>query len=302
MKNATLVIMAAGLGSRFRGGKKQLEPIGLHGETLMEYSICDAAEAGFNKVVFVIRDDFEEEFKEKVGNKVKNFISCEYVYQNLEDVPVKVNTINRKKPWGTGQAVLAVKNVVHEPFCVINADDYYGKDSFKKMYNFLTTQAGDDVYGMVGYQLKNTLSANGGVSRGICMVNPNQELIEIKESYNIAKVGDIILSTSGELDPNFIVSTNMWGFYPSVFSKLEEQFKRFLNNMDIDDTRSEFLLPDFVDELIKNKQVRVKVLSTTDKWLGITYRDDTEDIQREFRKMYMNGIYKDNLFEEKTLN
>ncbi len=296
MKKATLVIMAAGLGSRFKGGLKQLEPVGMNGEILMEYSIYDALEAGFNKVVFVIRKSFAEEFIETIGRKIEKKVECAYVYQELDNLPIDINFKNRTKPWGTGQAILTTKDVIDEPFCVINADDYYGKDSFVKMYNFLTTDLKSNKYCMVGYLLKNTLSDNGGVSRGICVINPDNKLIEVKETYNIAKVGDIILSSNGVLKDNSIASMNMWGFHPSIFDYLKDEFIDFLKNLDENDIKSEFLIPVVVDKLLKSKKIEVEVLNTDAKWLGITYKEDKEIIQNKFKDLYMQGVYKDKLF------
>ena len=292
----TLVIMAAGLGSRFKGGIKQLEGIGMYGETLMEFSIYDAIKAGFNKVVFVIREDFAADFKETIGKKIEKHVECEYVYQDLDNLPFPFAYQERLKPWGTGHAILITENVINEPFCVINADDYYGFTSFKKMYDYLINDINKDNYCMVGYLLENTLSTNGGVSRGICVVDLNDKLIEVNETHNIARVGNIILAGDTKLKEDMIVSMNMWGFHPSIFKYLKEEFEIFLNSLESDDMQSEFLLPNVVDKLVKNKKVSVQVLKTDDKWLGLTYKDDKNLVHEKIKELYKKGIYKNKLF------
>ncbi len=293
MKKVTLVIMAAGLGSRF-GGIKQLASVGKNNETLMEFSIYDAIKAGFNKVVFVIRKDFSKEFEETILKKVEKYVECICVYQSIDNLPISYDFKNRKKPWGTGQAILVTRDVIDEPFCVINSDDYYGPTSFKKMYDFLTNDVDKDNYCMVGYLLENALSLNGGVSRGICQIDKNNHLVSIDEASNIIKNNNVISSNRGIIKNDVIASMNMWGFHPSIFDFLKEEFVLFLNNLINDD--SEFLIPTVIDTLIKDEKVDVHVLKTDDKWLGITYKEDKKLVHDEINSLYDKGIYKDSLF------
>ena len=302
----SLVIMAAGLGSRFGQGIKQLEPVGLNNEIVMDYSIHDAIKAGFNKIIFIIRKDLEEEFSKVIGNRIKNICSrlgvevC-YAFQSLEDLPKGIVLLEgRKKPWGTGQAVLACKNLINEPFAVINADDYYGKEAFKNIYSFLSNCDKTKPYEfcMSGFVLKNTLSDNGGVTRGICKFNKDNYLEEIVETKNITKKDNKAFVNDKEIDYNSNVSMNMWGFTHEFIELLEEGFEKFFENMKGEELTKEYLLPIYIGELLKEKKISVKVLETNDKWFGITYKEDKDLVVNSFKKLIERGVYFDNLFED----
>ena len=296
MQNKTLVIMAAGLGSRYKGGIKQLAKIGPNDEILMDYSINDAKEAGFNKVVFIIRKDIEKEFKEVIGNRISKAIDVDYVYQELDDLPQPYSKGNREKPWGTVQAILCCKDVVNEPFCVINADDFYGKEAFRKIADFLDNNHNDNEFSMAGYILKNTMSENGGVNRGVCHIDDNSYLVDVKEMKDLKKVKNIAVgnynNSEVEVDLNSYVSMNLWGLKPSVFKMLEDYFISFLKNLDKDDIKSECLIPVAIDKLIKDGEIKVKLLETNDKWFGMTYQEDKEVAQKAIRKLIDKGYYK----------
>ena len=298
MKKTALVIMAAGLGSRFGKGIKQLAKVGPQGEIIMEYSIHDALEAGFNKVVFIIRKDIEKEFKEIVGDKIEKIAEVAYVYQDLKDLPEGFTCPeDRTKPWGTGQAVLAAKKAVEEPFLVINADDYYGKDAFREAYSYLTSMedTGKMQICMVSFVLKNTLSENGGVTRGICMVDPDGMLAGITETHNIEKEGDkAVIRTDGEakeLDPDSPVSMNMWGLTPEFINILESGFDGFLNSISAEDLKAEYLLPTIIGDLLKEGRLDVRVLKSHDQWFGVTYKEDKEAVMSAVRKLIADGVY-----------
>jgi NDP-sugar pyrophosphorylase family protein len=288
--NTTLVIMAAGIGSRFGGGIKQLEPVGPSGEIIMDYSIHDALEAGFNKVVFIIRRDLEKDFKDIIGNRIEKICDVDYAFQELDDLPEGfTKPEGRVKPWGTGQAVLSCKGIVHEPFAVINADDYYGKEAFVKVHDYLVISADSSSdlanFCMAGFILKNTLSENGGVTRGICQIDENFDLINVVETHNIVKtfddgeVGAAILGVSQEvllqsIDPESYASMNMWGLMPDFLDVLEIGFRKFLSSFGPGDIKSEFILPTIIDCLIKEGRAKVKLLETQDEWFGVTYKED----------------------------
>lgn len=305
MSRATLVIMAAGIGSRFGGGIKQLASVGPNGEIIMDYSIYDAIEAGFDKVVFVIRKDLEKDFKEVIGNRIEKQVEVAYAYQEIDDIPEKYQKkfAGRTKPWGTGQAILCCKNVVDSPFLVINADDYYGKSAFKEAYSYLTSMhdTGKIQVCMVSFVLKNTLSDNGGVTRGLCQVDDNGMLTGIKETHNIEKDGGkaVIRTDSGEtveLDADSPVSMNMWGLTPEFIGLLEDGFVEFFQNIEGNAEKAEYLLPIYIDELLKKGQVRVKVLGTSDKWFGVTYKEDKPIVVDSFRSLIESGVYQEDLF------
>ena len=300
----TLVIMAAGIGSRFGTGIKQLAKMGLNGEIIMDYSIHDAKEAGFDKVVIIIRKDIEEEFKEVIGNRIGEQIEVEYVFQALDDLPEGFTvTEGRTKPWGTGQAVLCCKDIVKEPFAIINADDYYGKEAFRLLHDFLVAPRSEDSrlrLGMAGFILKNTLSENGVVTRGVCVTNEDGMLKEVYETKGIG-FKDGKLCCDREDVQQFIhedipVSMNMWAADPDFFPVLEEGFKVFLSNLDKEDTKKEYLLPIIVDGLLKENKATVKVMNTPDRWIGITYKEDIELAQQGFKDMIANGVYKEKLW------
>lgn len=299
MSRAALVIMAAGIGSRFGGGIKQLAPVGPNGEIIMDYSIYDAIEAGFDKVVFVIRKDLEKDFKEVIGNRIEKQVEVAYAYQEVSDIPEKYREkfTERSKPWGTGQAILCCKDVVDSPFLVINADDYYGKDAFKEAYSYLTSveDTGKMQICMVSFVLKNTLSENGGVTRGICMVDPDGMLAGITETHNIEKEGDkAVIRTDGEakeLDPDSPVSMNMWGLTPEFINILESGFDGFLNSISAEDLKAEYLLPTIIGDLLKEGRLDVRVLKSHDQWFGVTYKEDKEAVMSAVRKLIADGVY-----------
>ena len=307
MKTA-LVIMAAGIGSRFGGGIKQLAAVGPNGEIIMDYSIHDAIEAGFDKIVFIIRHDIEDAFKEAIGDRIEKIcaelgVEIDYAFQALENVPEGFAVPEgRSKPWGTGQAVLACKGIIKEPFAVINADDYYGVSAFSTIYEKLQTLAPEGEATMVGYQLQNTVSKNGTVSRGVChAVNGNLdkvvETLKIKLCEN-GEIRDIGAGEPGELlDPLAPVSMNFWGFTPWIFGKLEEYFATFLKGLALDAIKAECLLPVFVDELMHEGELTVPMLTTDAVWFGVTYKEDKPFVQAELRKLHESGVYPASLHE-----
>lgn len=304
MGKATLVVMAAGIGSRFGGGIKQLEPVGPNGEIIMDYSVYDAIEAGFDKVVFVIRRDLEKEFKEIIGNRIEKMVKVEYVFQELDAIPEKYieKFKGRTKPWGTGQAILACKGVVNEPFLVINADDYYGKDAYRKAIEYLTTRKeNEEIFsiGMVGFKLKNTLSDNGGVTRGVCQTDAQDMLRDIVETYNIIKTASGAISDDGEaqkeLDVESTVSMNMWVLTPRFIEELEKGFFEFLEKIPAYEIKKEYLLPSIIGHLLKEEHAEVKVLRSSDKWFGVTYKEDKEFVVGAIRGLIANGTYPDKL-------
>ena len=304
--NTTLIIMAAGIGSRFGEGIKQLAQMGPNGEIIMDYSIHDAKEAGFNKVVFIIRKDIFKEFEEIIGNRIKEQIDVEYVFQELDDLPEGFEVPEgRTKPWGTGQAVLCCKDVVKEPFVIINADDYYGKEAFVKLHNFLVS--GEDLgreftMGMGGFILKNTLSDNGTVTRGVSVVDENGLLSQVHETTGIEMGEDGQIKCDSEevqewISPEDKVSMNMWAGYPEFLDFLAEDFKDFLVNVEEGELKSEYLLPNIVDKLLKEERANVKVLETQDRWFGVTYKEDKETVQEAFKELISDGVYAEKLWE-----
>ncbi|MBQ1187212.1 MAG: nucleotidyltransferase [Clostridia bacterium] len=289
--HATLVIMAAGMGSRF-GGLKQAEPVGKNGEAIVDYSVYDAIEAGFDKVVFVIKHAIEEDFKNLVGKRIEKMVKVEYAFQETGDLPDGyVCPETRQKPWGTGQAILACKDIVKEPFAVINADDYYGKEAFKVLYEELKLQKPGE-YSMVGFLLKNTLTENGTVSRGICETENGYlkavtEATKIKDCKNYDDDGNV----TDVFDPDVNVSMNMWGLTPDIFGYLYEDFKKFLDE-NLDAPKAEFFLPFEVDSLVKKGIKKVRVLSSPDRWYGVTYREDKQSVVDAIAEMTAKGMYK----------
>ena len=305
MAKATLVIMAAGIGSRFGGGIKQLEPVGPNGEIIMDYSIYDAMEAGFDKVVFVIRKDLEKDFKEVIGNRIEKVVEVAYAYQEISDIPeeFKGKYADRAKPWGTGQAILCCKDVVSEPFLVINADDYYGKEAYVEAYNHLIQEQerNDKLQvSMVGFVLGNTLSENGGVTRGICKVDENHMLTDIVETSNIEKTekGAAVRTEDGmvEVDVHSPVSMNMWGLHPEFFEVLEKGFREFLSSIEENSLKAEYLLPTIVGDLLADGSADVKVLRSHDKWFGVTYKEDKAAVVASVRALVDGGVYPEKLF------
>lgn len=306
MGRATLVIMAAGIGSRFGGGIKQLEPIGPNGEIIMDYSIYDALDAGFDKVVFVIRKDLEKDFKAIIGERIEKITEVDYAYQEVTDIPdrYKERFAGRTKPWGTGQAILCCREVVNTPFLVINADDYYGKEAFVKAYRYLTTPLEADKIQacMVSFVLKNTLSDNGGVTRGVCHVREDGYLTDITETSNIEKDGErAVIRTDKEvieLDANLPVSMNMWGLTVDFFDVLKTGFSDFLDNVAEEDLKAEYLLPTIIGGLLAEEKLEVKVLKSYEQWFGVTYKEDKETVVNAVRELIEKGAYPSRLFAE----
>ena len=302
--------MAAGIGSRFGGGIKQLEPVGLHDEIIMDYSIHDAIEAGFNKIIFVIRKDIESDFRERIGNRVEVIcrnkgVVIEYAFQDLNDVPGDVPE-GRTKPWGTGQAVLAAKDLIHESFAVINADDYYGKEAFLQLHDWLMLDHADNSIAMAGFILKNTLSENGSVTRGVCkVIEGNTHISDVVETGNIVKVGDGAEADGVILDAESYVSMNFWGFpakegcNPVYLDILEQGFKEFFeNDVKMNPLKAEYLLPSHIGGLLRDGKCSVRLLETKDKWFGVTYKEDTEYVIQSFKKLISDSIYKEELYSD----
>ncbi|MBP1554406.1 MAG: nucleotidyltransferase [Oscillospiraceae bacterium] len=301
----TLLIMAAGIGSRYGGGIKQLAQVGPTGEIIMDYSIYDAIKAGFNKIVFIIRKDIEDDFKVIIGERIEKIckeigVEVDYTFQSLDDIPEGVKVPEgRTKPWGTGQAVLAAKDIVKEPFAVINADDYYGKEAFAKIHDFLVSdQLKPNAFCMAGFILKNTLSDNGGVTRGICKVDENGYLTDVVETSDIVKVAGGAQTKGVDVDVESLVSMNMWGLAPEFMSTLETGFEEFFKTVDANPLKSEYLLPIYIGQLLRENKVSVKVLSTKDTWFGVTYQEDKEYVVNEFKKLVDAGVYNADLFSD----
>ena len=305
MNKTTLVIMAAGIGSRYGGGIKQLEKVGPSGEIIMDYSIYDAIEAGFNKVVFIIRHDLEKDFKEIIGSRIEKQIEVEYVYQELDKLPVGFNKPeDRTKPWGTGQAVLCCKGVVNEPFAVINAEDYYGKEAFVKVQKFLSNvdnNSKENEFCMAGFVLGNTLSDNGIVTRGVCNVDESDYLSNIEETFGIERQGDVAVGKDGNGNPVTIaldssVSMNMWGFTTNFLNELESGFVSFLQGIEENNRKAEYLLPNEVGKMVEENRAKVKVLKTNDKWFGVTYKEDKQLVVDSILELIAQGKYPNKLF------
>lgn len=295
--------MAAGIGSRFGGGIKQLAPVDNNNHIIMDYSIHDAIEAGFNKIVFIIRKDIEDDFKEIIGNRIESIcaphnVEVQYCFQALDTIPGELPT-DRTKPWGTGQAVLAAKELIDTPFAVINADDYYGKEAFVKLHDYLIVEREDTDFCMAGFILKNTLSENGGVTRGICAVDENGYLTDVNETSNIVKTPEGASVEGVAVDPNSYVSMNMWGLSPKFMDVLEEDFKVFFEKtVPSNPLKAEYLLPILIGELLQDKKVSVKVLETQDKWFGVTYAEDKASVVESFKQLIDSGVYKEDLYSD----
>ena len=302
--HTSLVIMAAGIGSRFGQGIKQLTPFGPSGEIIMDYSIYDALKAGFNRVVFVIRRDLEKDFREVIGDRIASYADVAYVFQEKDDLPdgYKVPA-GRRKPWGTGQAILACRGTVNEPFCVINADDYYGRQAFENIHSWLAgggaqTDGNVQHMCMAGFILRNTLSDNGGVTRGLCRVEADGCLKEIRETKNIIRYqeGAAIQDADGSVsivDPECAVSMNMWGFGCGFLDVLYDGFGRFLGDHigAEDENTAEYLLPTIVGEMLERKEAQVSVLPTGDRWFGVTYQEDIEGVRQSIAQLVEKGVY-----------
>ena len=306
MKETALVIMAAGIGSRFGGGIKQLAPVGPSGEIIMDYSIHDALEAGFDKVVFIIRKDLEKDFKEIIGNRIEKLARVEYAFQELDALPAGYEvTPGRTKPWGTGQAVLTVKGLVNCPFLVINADDYYGKEGFRLIHDYMVNEMDEDgdAYDicMGGFILSNTLSDNGSVTRGVCQAGDDGYLKTVNETYNIRMTENGLTAEDEQgnpvtVSPSQPVSMNMWGLPVKFLEELEKGFPEFLDNLKEGDLKAEYLLPRIIDHLVQSGKARVRVLNTPDKWFGVTYKEDKEAVVAAIRKLIEDGVYREQMF------
>ena len=298
--NTTLLIMAAGIGSRFGTGIKQLEPVDDAGHIIMDYSIHDAIGAGFNHVVFIIRKDIEKEFKEVIGDRIaficsSHNVTVDYAFQDINDIPGTLPE-GRTKPWGTGQAVLAAKSVINTPFIVINADDYYGKEGFKAVHEYLVN-GGKSC--MAGFVLKNTLSDNGGVTRGICKTDEDGNLTEVVETKNIVKTENGAEADGVVIDTDSLVSMNMWGLTPDFLGILEVGFREFFEEeVAKNPLKAEYLIPTFIGELLDAGKISVKVLRSNDTWYGMTYHEDVASVKDSFKKMLEIGLYKKDLFAD----
>ena len=306
VKKPVLVVMAAGMGSRY-GGLKQIDPVDEYGNIIMDFSIFDAREAGFEKVVFIIKKAIEKEFKENVGRRMEQYVETEYVYQELDRVPKGVQVPKeRVKPWGTGHAILCCKDVIDGPFAVINADDYYGKQAFKEMYKQLTTYEDNEKYqyAMVGYQLNNTMTENGYVARGVCVIDENGKLKDIHERTRIEKRGDDGAYTEDDgatwtdLPGDSVVSMNLWGFTESILGELEKRFGAFLEKGLVENPlKCKYFLPFVVDEILKEDKAEVTVLKSRDRWYGVTYKEDKETVIQAVRSLKEQGLYPEKLWE-----
>ena len=307
MKKPVLVIMAAGMGSRY-GGLKQIDPVDDQGHIIIDFSMYDAKRAGFEKVIFVIKKENEADFKEAVGNRIEQYLDVSYVYQDINNLPEGYSVPEgRVKPWGTAHAVLSSINEVDGPFTVINADDYYGVEAFQLIYDYLSTHADDEKYRytMVGYQLKNTVTDNGHVARGVCEMNAQGQLVEINERTQIEKHnGGIAYTEDGgetwtELAEDTIVSMNMWGFTRSILDEIKDGFPAFLENgLATNPLKCEYFLPSVVSDLLGEDKATVTVLTSKDKWYGVTYKEDKPVVVEAMKKMMEIGVYPKHLWEE----
>lgn len=306
MKKPVLVIMAAGMGSRY-GGLKQIDPVDEEGHIIMDFSIYDARRAGFEKVVFIIKEEYDEEFRASIGDRISEVMEVSYVYQKLDNLPDGFSVPEgRVKPFGTGHAILSCKDAVDGPFAVINADDYYGVHALKEIYDYLAENEDDEQYryAMVGYRLSNTLTENGYVSRGVCETDENGYLTGITERTHIEKTKDGAAFTEDDgktwtpIDPGCIVSMNMFGFTASMLKEIEERFPVFLEkNLKENPLKCEYFLPSVVGELIAEKKATVKVLKSEDRWYGITYKEDKQSVVDAVIRMKEEGVYPLHLWE-----
>lgn len=296
----TLVVLAAGIGSRYGAGIKQLVKMDDNGYTIIDYSIFDAKEAGFDKVVFIIRDEIEKDFKEIIGDRISKIMEVEYAYQRPELPGGFKNPEGRVKPWGTVQALLPTRKFVNEPFLVINADDYYGKKAFKDLHDFLVDPENVNKdklqIAMAGYKLKNTLSDNGTVTRGVSVGDDNNKLVKILETHEIKLEEDGSLSSKEGLEEDLLnldslVSMNMWATYPEFIDLCEEYFENYLERNKDNLEKAEYVLPEMIDELLKEDKAEITILPTNDKWIGITYKEDLEPAQEAFKEMFANNEY-----------
>lgn len=296
----TLLVLAAGIGSRY-GGLKQVDGIGPGGEAILEFSLYDAIRAGFGKVVFIIRHSIEQEFREKIGSKIEGRIPVEYVFQEVDSPIEGIDHLPaREKPWGTGHAVLMARDCIREPFAVINADDYYGISGFQSMADFLTTQCDADNYSMIGYELGKTISAFGSVSRGVCAMDAAHKLTKVTERTKIVRKEDqIVYEEAGQQVPlaeNTLVSMNFWGFHARIFDYFHEDFLRFIEE-EGHNPKAEFFIPITVNRLVETQLVNVHVLPSADKWYGITYREDKPEVEAAFQELVAAGRYPHGLWK-----
>ena len=307
MKKPVLVVMAAGMGSRY-GGLKQIDPVDKEGHIIMDFSIYDAVRAGFKKVVFIIKKENEADFKAAIGDRISKIIEVAYVFQDLNNLPEGYSIPEgRVKPWGTGHAILSCLDEVDGPFAVINADDYYGSHAFQMAYDFLSQNEEGDTYNymMVGYKLENTLTDNGHVARGVCVTDEDGHLVKINERTHIEKREDGAAYTEDdgktwvEIPEGSTVSMNMWGFSASILKELKDRFSKFLDqNLESNPLKCEYFLPFVVDELLTEKKATVKVLKSMDKWYGVTYKEDKPVVVAAIQKLKDEGLYPQKLWEE----
>lgn len=293
-KKTTLLVMAAGMGSRF-GSLKQITPLGPRQKALLHYTVYDAVKAGFDKIVFVIRDSFAEQFKEFVGKYAESLVETVYCYQDMNRLPGGMPPIEREKPWGTAHAVWSAKDAIHEPFAILNADDFYGSDAFVKAHEFLAGEHADDEFCLIGYRLASTLSENGTVSRGVCEVDKDNYLTKVTECTKIGKQADgsIKDEESGKmLNADDAVSMNFWGFSPMIFDEIERQFVEFYP-ANKDNLKSEIFIPKVVDKSLTEGLAKVKVIPTSAKWFGVTYKEDTPSVNAALKAFHDAGEYKD---------
>lgn len=305
MKAPALVIMAAGMGSRY-GGLKQIDPVDEYGNIIVDFSIYDAKRAGFEKVVFIIKRENEQTFREVIGDRVSKYIDVEYVFQDINNIPEEYEVPEgRIKPWGTGHAVLCCADTVNGPFVIVNADDYYGREAFELMYDYLMNTDDDDKYqySMVGYMVENTLTENGYVSRGICSADSEGYLDSVIERTHIEKKdGKIVYTEDGksftDIRKGTLVSMNMWGLRPSIFPELKSRFIQFLKNEAVENPmKSEFYIPKVIDQLIKEDKAAVKVIPTKERWFGVTYMEDKPALVSSLRQLKAKGVYPEKVWE-----
>ena len=304
MKKPVLVVMAAGMGSRY-GGLKQIDPVGPSGEVIIDYSIYDGISAGFEKVIFIIKEEMLKDFKDTVGKRVSGHIEVEYVFQNLKDIPEPFQVpAERVKPWGTCHAVWSCRNIIDGPFAVINADDFYGKEAFKEVYEFLSKdpEEKENHHCMVGYNIENTLTDNGHVARGVCETSEDGYLVKIVERLKIERIDNKIMFTEdgdkfGEIKEGTTVSMNLWGYKKSIIDEIDKGFRHFLEKLpEKDPLKAEYFLPAVVEELLQSKKAEFKVLNSKDKWFGVTYKEDKPMVVSAIREMVDKKIYPAKLF------
>lgn len=306
MKEPVLVVMAAGMGSRY-GGLKQMDPVGSGGELIIDFSLYDAVMAGFKKVIFIIKKEMEEDFRALIDGRSGRFIEVDYAFQDINDLPPGYSVPEgRVKPWGTGHAVLSCRGKINGPFCAINADDYYGPGAFQSMYDFLEHAEDGEFYSysMIGYRLENTLTEHGHVARGVCEITGDGYLADIKERLKIMRRDGKIQYTENDEDwvtvpEGTTVSMNFWGFTPSFLEELEKRFPAFLDKtLKENPLKGEYLLPQIVDQLLKENKARVKVLPSYDRWVGVTYKEDRESVMNALQSMKDKGLYPEKLWDK----